>query len=151
MSAVLSQVRLSAVVRDVVSLTKPRLSSLVMFTCAGGLWLSGIELPASTWVLTLLATAGTVAAANAFNCYLERDIDRGMARTANRPLPAGRMDPAFALLFAVSLSITSVPALFFGVGPLTGALGLLALSSYVLVYTPLKGRSSSARSGGAVP
>src|SRR5438046_5144695 len=87
------EVRALSVVRDIMSLTKPRLSAEVMFTCAGGLWLSGVSLPASLWLLTLLATAGTVGAANAFNCFIEREIDRRMARTANRPLAAGRMDP----------------------------------------------------------
>ena len=142
---------LSQVARDVVSLTKPRLSALVLFTCAGGMWLSGLELPAPLWALTLLATAGTVGAANAFNCWLERESDRHMARTAVRPLPAGRMDPSFALLFAVSLTVTSVPALFLGAGPVPGALGLLALTSYVLAYTPLKARSHWAMVVGALP
>jgi len=141
----------ASVVRDVLSLTKPRLSLLVLFTCAGGMWLSGLELPAHLWVVTLLATAGTVGAANAFNCYMERDSDRHMARTAVRPLPSGRMDPAFALLFAASLTVTSVPALFLGAGPLPGALGVLALASYVLAYTPLKGRTHWAMVVGALP
>lgn len=142
---------IAAVVRDVVSLTKPRLSALVLFTCAGGMWLSGLELPAGLWVVTLLATAGTVGAANAFNCWLERESDRRMARTAVRPLPAGRMDPSFALLFACSLTVTSVPALFIGAGPVPGALGVLALVSYVLAYTPLKGRTHQAMIVGALP
>ncbi|MBL8954298.1 MAG: protoheme IX farnesyltransferase [Myxococcaceae bacterium] len=141
----------AAVLRDVVSLTKPRLSLLVLFTCAGGMWLSGLELPLHLWVVTLLATAGTVGAANAFNCFMERDSDRHMARTAVRPLPAGRMEPAFALLFAASLTVVSVPALFIGVGPVPGALGVLALTSYVLAYTPLKARTHWAMVVGALP
>lgn len=147
----LEQRSTASVARDVVSLTKPRLSALVLFTCAGGMWLSGLELPAHLWVLTLLATAGTVGAANAFNCWLERDSDRHMARTAVRPLPAGRMDPSFALLFACSLTVTSVPALFLGAGPVPGALGVLALASYVLAYTPLKARTHWAMVVGALP
>jgi protoheme IX farnesyltransferase len=141
----------SSVVRDVLSLTKPRLSALVLFTCAGGMWLSGLRLPASLWLVTLLATAGTVGAANAFNCYIERESDRRMARTALRPLPAGRMEPAFALAFAVTLTVISVPALFVGAGPVPGALGLLALLSYVLAYTRLKARTHQAMIVGALP
>src|SRR5213075_1259390 len=86
-----------SVLRDLLSLTKPRLSALVLFTCAGGMWLAGGELPISRWVVTLLATAGVVAAANTFNCVWERESDRFMARTAVRPLPAGRMSPVLAL------------------------------------------------------
>ncbi|MBK7862801.1 MAG: protoheme IX farnesyltransferase [Archangiaceae bacterium] len=137
--------------RDALSLTKPRLSSLVLFTCAGGMWLSGRQMPLSLWLLTLLATAGTVGAANAFNCYLERESDLRMARTALRPLPSGRMEPGFALLFAFALSVTSVPALFIGAGPVCGSLGLLALVSYVLAYTPLKARTHQAMLVGALP
>lgn len=147
----LEQRSAGAVVRDVISLTKPRLSALVLFTCAGGMWLSGLELPAPLWLLTLLATAGTVGAANAYNCWMERDSDRHMARTAVRPLPSGRMEPSFALLFAISLTVASVPALFMGAGVLVGSLGVLALGSYVLAYTPMKARSHWAMVVGALP
>ena len=136
---------------DVMSLTKPGLSALVMFTASGGLWLSTEPLSLSTWLVTLLATAGTVGAANAFNCYIERDSDRFMARTAKRPLPSGRMDPQFALFFAFALALTSLPALFMGVNAITGVLGLAALLSYVLVYTPMKSRTHWAMLVGAVP
>lgn len=137
--------------RDLVSLTKPRLSAMVLFTCAGGLWMSGIHLSATVWVLTLLGTAGTVGAANAFNCFLERDSDRHMGRTSQRPLPASRMDPSFALAFALRLTLISLPALYFGGGPLAIGLGVLALVSYVLVYTPMKAMSSWAVVVGALP
>jgi protoheme IX farnesyltransferase len=142
---------LGALVADIVSLTKPRLSMMVLLTSAGGMWLSGKVLPYGAWLVTLIATAGTVGAANAFNCFMERSSDRFMVRTAGRPLPASRMDPTFALLFAISLSVASVPALFLGAGWLPGSLGLLALLSYVLAYTPLKSRTHWAMLVGAVP
>src|SRR4029079_1743866 len=75
---------------DLLSLVKPRLSSLVLCTLAGGMWLSPGELSVARWVGTLLGTAGTVGAANAMNCWLERDRDRFMARTRLPPLPSGR-------------------------------------------------------------
>ncbi len=137
--------------RDLVSLTKPRLSGLVLFTTAGGMWLSRASLPWWQWGVAMLGTAGTVGAANAFNCYLERDSDRFMARTAVRPLPQGRMEPVVALVFAGVLALVSLPVLFLGVNVLTGALGLLALLSYVLVYTPMKSRTHWAMVVGAVP
>jgi len=140
-----------AVLRDFVSLTKPRLSGLVLFTTAGGLWLSGQHTPWFTWLCALVGTAGTVGAANAFNCVLERESDRHMARTARRPLPAGRMDTAPALTFAVVLATFSLPLLWAGTNALTGALGAVALFSYVAIYTPLKARTHWALEVGAIP
>ena len=67
---------------DFVALTKPRLSGLVMFTAAGGMWLAGRSNDWKTWLFAMLGTAGTVGAANTINCVLERDSDRFMARTA---------------------------------------------------------------------
>lgn len=141
----------SLVAKDLLSLTKPRLSGLVLFTTFGGMWLAGRELGWWQWALAMLGTAGTVGAANAFNCYMERDSDRFMARTAVRPLPQGRMEPVVALVFAGLLAAASLPVLFFGVNALTGALGALALASYVLVYTPMKSRTHWAMVVGAVP
>jgi protoheme IX farnesyltransferase len=136
---------------DLLSLTKPRLSSLVLVTTAGGMWLAPGECSLTRWIGTMVATAGTVGAANALNCYLERDSDRFMRRTESRPLPAGRMDPSFALAFGLLLAGTSIPALAWFANPLTALLGLLALLSYVLVYTPLKAKTSYAMLVGAFP
>ena len=136
---------------DLLSLTKPRLSSLVLCTCAGGVWLAPGGLTPGRWLLTLLGTAGTVGAANALNCYIERDVDRAMVRTRNRPLPAGRMDPPVALLFALVLAAVSLPLLAMGSNLLTTGLGLLALLTYVFIYTPLKGYTDAAMLVGTVP
>jgi heme o synthase len=140
-----------AIARDFVSLTKPRLSSQVVFTTAGGMWLSGVSVPWWTWVCALLGTAGTVGAANALNCVIERSSDRLMGRTARRPLPAGRMEALPALVFAAALAAFSLPVLAAGTNLLTGVLGLVALLSYVLLYTPLKARTHWAMQVGAVP
>jgi protoheme IX farnesyltransferase len=144
-------VTLPSTASDLLSLTKPRLSSLVLATTAGGVWLAPGEMPLARVLVTLLATAGTVAAANTLNCVIERQSDRFMARTRNRPLPAGRMEPGVALWFGVSLAGVSLPALALGANLLTAGLGLLAFLSYVLVYTPLKSRTSAAMLVGAVP
>ncbi|MGO8971206.1 MAG: heme o synthase [Myxococcaceae bacterium] len=136
---------------DLLSLTKPRLSSLVLCTCAGGVWLAPGGLTPGRWLLTLLGTAGTVGAANALNCYVERDVDRAMMRTRNRPLPAGRMEPVVALRFALALAAVSLPLLALGSNLLTTGLGLLALLTYVFVYTPLKGHTDAAMLVGTVP
>ena len=142
---------LSTIASDLASLTKPRLSSLVLITTAGGMWLAPGALSPARAIATLLAIAGTVGAANAFNCYIERDVDRLMARTRNRPLPAGRMEPQVALWFGISLVAISLPTLAFEANALTALLGFVALSSYVWIYTPLKARSYTAMLVGAVP
>jgi heme o synthase len=137
--------------RNLISLTKPRLSALVLVTAGGGLWLSDA---APGWVASVAAVVGTtmvVGGANALNCYIERDTDRLMARTARRPLPMGQMRPEVALLFGLFLSAVSVPMLSLMTTPLAGLLAAVALVSYVLVYTPLKRRSSISTLIGALP
>ncbi|HYZ89095.1 MAG TPA: UbiA family prenyltransferase, partial [Myxococcales bacterium] len=83
--------------RDFVELTKPRITTLVVFTCASGLWLAPGRLPVHTVLFTLAGTVLIVAAANVLNMYLERDSDALMTRTMYRPLPAGRLEPQLAL------------------------------------------------------
>jgi protoheme IX farnesyltransferase len=83
--------------------------------------------------------------------YIERDTDGLMKRTKDRPLPAGRMPPRFALVFGVVLSVVAIPILAFGVNATTALLALLANLLYVLAYTPLKARSHWALQVGAVP
>lgn len=142
---------LAQLAKDLLSLTKPRLSGLVLFTMAGGMWLTHESLPWWQWLVALFGTAGTVGAANAFNCVWERESDRFMLRTSTRPLPQQRLEPAVALTFATVLALVSVPVLFLFVNTLTGALAVLALSSYVLAYTPLKSRTHWAMVVGALP
>jgi protoheme IX farnesyltransferase len=144
-------VSLTTTASDLLSLTKPRLSSLVLFTMAGGMWLAPTSLSPARAVAALLSTAGIIAAANALNCYLERDVDRYMKRTRQRPLPSGRMDPQVALWFGISLAAISIPALAVATNVLTSLLGLTALAIYVLAYTPLKARTWTAMLVGAVP
>ena len=137
--------------RDLISLTKPRLSMLVLVTAGGGLWLSGAW---QGWGHATAAVGGTlmvVAGANALNCYLERDTDAYMARTATRALPTGRLSPTLALAFGLVLSGASVPLLTLTTTPLAGLLAAIALVSYVLIYTPLKRRSSLSTLVGALP
>lgn len=144
-------VRDPSMVRDLLSLTKPRLSSLVLFTAGGGLALAPTPVD---WTTGLAAVAGTtmvVAGANVLNCYLERDSDLGMARTAVRPLPAGRLDPRIALAFGAALSVVSVAMLTALTPPLAGLLAAIALVLYVFVYTPMKRTTSLSVLVGAIP
>lgn len=140
-----------ALLRDLFLLAKPRLSSLVICTTAGGMWLA----PGRPGVLRVLATLfGTtlvVGAANALNCYIERDRDARMRRTRERPLPAGRLEPSMALLFGLGVPVLALPMLAILVNGLTALLAFAALVSYAFVYTPLKPRTTLALFVGAVP
>ncbi len=138
-------------VRDVVALAKPRITLMVLLTSAGGVWLSPAHTSRLTITLALLGTCLIVAGANALNMYIERDIDGFMKRTKDRPLPAGRMPPRFALWFGVAVSVAAVPILAIGVNGTTALLAILANLLYVLAYTPLKQRSHWALQVGAVP
>lgn len=137
--------------RDLVLLAKPRLSGLVMITCAGGMWLAPGTISVARAALSVLATAAVVGAANALNCYAEREIDARMRRTRDRPLPAGRLEPVVAVGLGVLVPAFALPVLALAAGKLTAALALVALLTYVLVYTPMKRRSTLALFVGAVP
>ena len=136
---------------DFFSLTKPRLSSLVIFTSALGLFLAPGEMSYLTAVVSILATSGLVGGACAINCYMEKDIDALMERTKNRPLPSGRIAPGSALAFGLSLIIVCLSSLYFVVNPLTAGLGLTATLTYVFLYTPMKKKTSWALFAGAIP
>ena len=142
---------MTAAASDLVALAKPRITALVVFTTAIGLWLAPHGLRPLTVALTLVGTVLIVAAANVLNMYLERDSDALMARTMNRPLPAHRMEPDVALKFGIVLAAVSVPLLTFAVGALPGLLASIALVSYVLLYTPMKRQTATALLIGALP
>ncbi len=138
------------VLRDLVSLTKPRITAMVILTTGGGLWLAGAT-SLATVTIALLGTALVVSSANALNCWMERDVDGFMARTKNRPLPAGRLSPRVALAFGLALGAIAVPLLTLLVNPLTGLLAAIALVSYVWIYTPMKQVSPAALLVGSIP
>jgi protoheme IX farnesyltransferase len=137
--------------RDLIALAKPRITLLVIITTAGGLWLAPGRLGWTSLIATLVGTVVVVAAANALNCYLERDSDKLMSRTRDRPLPAGRLAPSVALFFGLALAAFSLPVLTFLVNPVTGLLAATALVSYVCLYTPLKHLGPIALVVGSVP
>jgi protoheme IX farnesyltransferase len=135
---------------DLAQLTKPRITVIVLATCASGMAMAPGRLPWSRCLAALVGTALVVASANALNMWWERDLDGLMARTRNRPLPAGRMAPTVALSFGLLLGVLSLPFLL-SVNLVTAVLGLLALVVYVAVYTPLKRHSTLALLVGGVP
>lgn len=137
--------------RDLIALTKPRITLMVLVTTAGGLWLAPGAMAPLVVAATLLGTALVVSSANALNCWMERESDKHMARTKRRPLPAGRMAPEVALAFGLALGAFAVPLLALAVNPLTGLLAAIALVSYVWIYTPMKQVSPAALLVGSVP
>ena len=137
--------------RDLLLLAKPRLSTLVLVTASGGLALAPGRIGVARAVLTLLGTAAVVGAANALNCYVEREIDARMRRTRERPLPAGRVEPFVALGLGIAIPLFAIPMLAQVANRLTAFLALVAIVTYVLVYTPMKQRSTLALFVGAVP
>lgn len=142
---------MSAMARDLVSLTKPRVTLLVILTALGGVLLAPVAPASLALALFLGATFAVVGSANALNCYLERDSDRDMDRTRDRPLPSGRLSPSVALGFGLALGVFSLPVLALVANPLTALIAAIALVSYVWIYTPLKRRSPAALWVGAVP
>jgi heme o synthase len=137
---------------DFVTLTKPRLNLLVLVTTLGGLYLASPEgVPATLLVHTLLGTALVAGGAAALNQVWERETDRQMRRTSGRPVPQGRLGINEGTWFGVLLSSIGLIELTFGANSTAAAVALVTAASYVLVYTPLKTRTSLATLVGAVP
>jgi protoheme IX farnesyltransferase len=136
---------------SMVRLAKPRITGMVIITFLGGLWLAPGEIARWRTIMTLIGTALLVAASNALNMYMERDADALMERTRDRPLPRAIVSPEAALAFGAGLSCVGIALVFLGSNLLTGLLGMLAVSGYVAVYTPLKRVSGAAVFVGAIP
>jgi protoheme IX farnesyltransferase len=137
---------------DYVSLTKPRLNGLVVASSAAGYYLGGHGGPDLR--LMTLAVAGTAlvaAGAAALNQAYERDTDRLMRRTRLRPVPDGRIELTDARMFGAALSLAGLGLLAARAGTLATGLALATLVIYLVVYTPLKPRTSLATLVGAVP
>src|SRR5215813_3606805 len=124
-----------ASVRDYVDLLKPRVMSLVVFTGLVGVAIAPGHLHPFTAALAVLAIALGSGAAGAINMWYERDLDALMARTANRPLPAGRVAPDDALGLGVLLSIFSVLLMALKTNFVAALLLIAAILFYVFVYT----------------
>jgi protoheme IX farnesyltransferase len=143
---------LSQRLADYWELTKPRIAMLVMFTALTGFYLgSAGPFDWGRLLHTLIGTALTAGGAGALNMLLERGPDGRMRRTMGRPLPAGRVQPLAALRLGVSLAVAGVFYLTAAVNLLAGLLSALTIIAYIVVYTPLKRRTSLATLVGAVP
>ena len=126
--------QISALARDYLSLTKPKVQSLLLFTTVTTMYVAGTP-SIGRVVLTCLGGALSAGGAGAINHYLDRDIDAVMRRTRNRPVPAGRISPRAALTYGIALGLASFVLLASTVNVLSAALAMAGLLGYVLVYT----------------
>jgi len=131
-------------------LSKPRIAALVLVVVAVSAYLGAAQPHVSTWVVTLAGTALIAASASAMNQVFERRSDALMDRTADRPLPSGRISPAEAIAFAAVTGIAGTVCLAALDSALTGLLGALTWFLYVAVYTPLKAKTTANTAIGAV-
>ncbi|MGB7587420.1 MAG: heme o synthase [Solirubrobacterales bacterium] len=123
-----------AVLRDWVTLTKPKVQSLLLFTTVTTMYAAG-DPSVGLVFLTCLGGALSAGGAGAINHVIDRDIDRTMSRTADRPVASGRIPAGAALAFGALLGCASFVLLSVAVNPLAAALSLSGLLGYVFVYT----------------
>jgi heme o synthase len=137
---------------DYLQLTRPRLSAMALLTVAAGALLASAGAPDWWLVAHAVVGAGLVAAgASALNQLLERDVDARMRRTQDRPLPAGKLQPGEVLVFGCAAAVSGVVYLALALPqPLAAAVAALTCLTYVLVYTPLKRRTSLNTLAGAI-
>lgn len=119
-----------------VALTKPRVIELLLVSTLPTMIFAERGFP-SVWLMisTLVGGAMAAGASGAFNCYIDRDMDKLMKRTKGRPLVTGDLTPKEALVFSWVLAVASLVILWVGTNPLTTALGLAAILLYVVFYT----------------
>lgn len=137
---------------DYLDLTKPRIAVMALFTVAAGYLLgAGTNVNLVTLLHTLIGAGLVAAGGSALNHLIERNIDSRMRRTANRPLPSGRLSPQEAAAFGATLSGAGLAYLLATV-PVAGVLAAaVTILTYVLVYTPLKTVTQWNTIIGAVP
>ena len=137
---------------DFLTLTKPRITTLVTLTALAGYW-EGRTGPMDPLRLgqTLLGTALVAAAAGTLNQVMEHRADALMRRTAARPVAAGRLSPAGAAVFGCALLVAGALWLWLSVNALASLLAVATAASYLLAYTPLKRITPLSTVIGAVP
>ena len=139
------------IVSDILVLTKARLSLLVVITTFVGFCMASG--PRLDWLMLIHAVLGTtLAAASAavLNQYVEAHVDRLMERTRHRPLPAGRMRPAAALVLGLALGVVGVAWLWLTTNPTSALLAAATIVIYIALSTPLKRKTSACTIVGAV-
>jgi heme o synthase len=137
---------------DFFELTKPRITFMVLISTIVGFYM-GAEGPLQAALLfhAIIGTALVASGASALNQYFERDLDARMNRTRGRPIPDGRLVAGDALVFSLVISTLGVGYLAIFVNILTATLGAFTLGAYILIYTPLKTRTTWCTLVGAFP
>ena len=123
------------IIPELLKLMKPRVMSLVIFTCAVGLLTAPNSVTFTTSALGILIVAVGAGAAGALNMWYEADVDKLMTRTCLRPIPRGSLQKNQALYFGTALSILSVITLYYVTNLLSALLLLFTILFYVFVYT----------------
>jgi protoheme IX farnesyltransferase len=137
---------------DLLAVTKPRVVSLISLTTAVGYWLgAAAPVDPAGLALAVLGTALAGAGSLSLNMLLERDRDRLMERTRERPYAAGRLGPTVGLAFGVGLVACGLAVLALAVEPVAALVVALTVASYLFAYTPLKPRTVLCTMVGAVP
>jgi protoheme IX farnesyltransferase len=133
-------------------LTKPRIAILLVLTSAAGFYMGTKgTFDVVLFVNMLIAITLLAFGVATLNQYWEQDLDELMPRTAARPLPTGRVSSAEALFFGIAQCLIAEVYLALAVNMLTAFLGAMVIVGYVLVYTPLKTRTSASTAIGAIP
>ena len=114
---------------------KPRVMSLVLFTCMVGLLIAPTAVSFSTSVISLIAVAIGSGAAGALNMWYESDLDALMSRTCLRPIPAGKVKKDQALFFGIALSLLSISMLYYFTNLISAILLASTIGFYFFVYT----------------
>ena len=131
-----SLTRAQSTLRDYVALTKPGIISLLLFTTLCGMMVAANGAPPlDITIYTLIGGYLAAGGANALNCYIDRDIDGIMARTSKRATVTGRIQPRAALIYGLTLSVTSILLLAATVNLLAAGLALAGNVYYVVIYT----------------
>lgn len=145
------------VIQSYYQLTKPRIIPLLLITTAAGMWMAA-DGKVDPLLLLVTLVGGTLAAASAqtLNCIYDRDIDYEMLRTRHRPLPAGKVQPRDALIFAIALAILSFTILTVFANLLSALLALSGIVFYMGIYTHLLKRHTAQNiviggAAGAIP
>ncbi len=120
---------------ELFKLMKPRVMSLVIFTCAVGLLMAPNVVPTKDAIIGILLVSIGAGAAGALNMWYESDLDALMTRTCLRPIPTGKINKNQALVFGISLSIFSIIALDYFANRLSAGLLLFTILFYVFIYT----------------
>jgi heme o synthase len=141
---------LSQKISDYVALTKPRLASLVVFSSVAGYFMADVTFSWTVFLQLIFGGILVTGSSNGLNQILEIEQDAVMKRTQNRPLPQKRLSPKQALIFSVAIGIIGL-WLLYSINTLCFIMGLSALFSYVVIYTPMKKVSPIAVLIGAFP